>query len=416
MNLTTSLILASVVLILFAAVLTAALTAVLRLGDSRVRTLVDEGFSGAFALSRLRADSVATSPFAVLRILLLLSAAGSGFAAAVIGWGLTGLWAGGPLTILAVLIFGDMIPRGLGSRRPVRLALTAAPLLSQGSRLARWLFFPFQWLERVSSRTGVDQESTEEERVVRETLEIGTEEGVLEEGEHGLVERAFQLDELTAFDAMTPRVDIFAWADSRRLEDVVPELESVPFSRVPVFGDSIDDITGILYVREAFQAYVSGRRHLTLAALARDPIFVPGSLSLDKLLRDFQSRRTHMGIVADEFGGTDGLITLEDVLEELVGEIVDETDAEEELVTRVSRDEVIAQGAVDLREINYRFNVTLPVVENRSLNGFILDELGEVPVAGTTLLTAGLSIEVLEASETQVIRARVRRRPPEPAP
>ena len=411
MTLTGSLILAAVLLTVLAAGLTAGLTAVLRVSDSRIRTLVEEGFTGAGALSQLRASAIATSPFAVLRILLLLSAAGAGLAAGVIGWGRPGLWAGGPISVVTVLVFGDMIPRALAARRPVRLALLASPLLHQGSRTAGWVFFPLQWLERVLSRRKEDRDVTEEEREVRETLELGQEEGVLHVEEQGLVERAFQLDELTAWDAMTPRVDIFAWDDARLLQDVIPELEAVPFSRVPVFHESIDDITGILYVREAYQAFVAGRGSAPLSDLARDPIFVPGSLSLDKLLRDFQARRTHMGIVADEFGGTDGLITLEDVLEELVGEIVDETDTEEESLKLTGAGEAEAQGGADVRDINDYFGVSLPSVENRSLNGFILEELGSVPTAGTTLERAGLQIEVVEASETQVIRARLRRLP-----
>ena len=409
MTLTSGLIVASVLFVLLAAALTAGLTAVLRVSDSRVRTLVEEGFAGADSLSQLRASAVATSPFAVIRILLLLSAVGAGLAAAVIGWGRSGVWAGGPISVVAVLVLGDMIPRALAARRPVRLALMSAPLLRRGFRTAGWVFFPLQWLERVLSRSKADRDITEEEREVRETLELGQEEGVLEVAEQGLVERAFQLDELTAWDAMTPRVDIFAWEDSRPLKDVVPELEAVTFSRVPVYGQSIDDITGILYVREAYQAFVAGEGDRPLSDLARDPIFVPGSLSLDKLLRDFQARRTHMGIVADEFGGTDGLITLEDVLEELVGEIVDETDTEEELLTRTGAGEAEAQGGADLREINEHFGVSLPSVENRSLNGFILEELGSVPSPGTRLERGGLEIEVVEASETQVLRARLRR-------
>ena len=409
MTLTSGLIVASVLFVLLAAALTAGLTAVLRVSDSRVRTLVEEGFAGADSLSQLRASAVATSPFAVIRILLLLSAVGAGLAAAVIGWGRSGVWAGGPISVVAVLVLGDMIPRALAARRPVRLALMSAPLLRRGFRTAGWVFFPLQWLERVLSRSKADRDITEEEREVRETLELGQEEGVLEVAEQGLVERAFQLDELTAWDAMTPRVDIFAWEDSRPLKDVVPELEAVTFSRVPVYGQSIDDITGILYVREAYQAFVAGEGDRPLSDLARDPIFVPGSLSLDKLLRDFQARRTHMGIVADEFGGTDGLITLEDVLEELVGEIVDETDTEEELLIRTGAGEAEAQGGADLREINEHFGVSLPSVENRSLNGFILEELGSVPSPGTRLERGGLEIEVVEASETQVLRARLRR-------
>jgi len=171
----------------------------------------------------------------------------------------------------------------------------------------------------------------------------------------------------------------------------------------------VDDITGILHVREAYQSYIAGRGTTTLKALSREPFFVPGSLSLTRLLKDFQARRIHLGIVADEFGGTDGLVTLEDILEELVGEIVDETDLPEEPLVRISRNEIIADGSLDLREINYAFNVSLPQLENRSLNGFIIEELGYVPEKGETLERHGVRIDVVEASDTQVVRARVRK-------
>jgi putative hemolysin len=248
-----------------------------------------------------------------------------------------------------------------------------------------------------------------EAREVRELTDLGREEGVVDQEEHALVERAFRLDELTAFDIMTPRVDIFAWNDGMTLADVVPGLADVPYSRVPVYGKSVDDVTGILYVREAYETWVAGHHDATLGSLAREPFFVPGSMPLSRLLRDFQARRIHMGIVADEYGGTDGLVTLEDVLEELVGEIVDETDIDEELLIRVGRDALVADGSVDLREINYAFNTSLPTLENRSLNGFILDELGYVPAQGETLTRGGVEIEVLEATGTQVVRARLTR-------
>lgn len=116
-----------------------------------------------------------------------------------------------------------------------------------------------------------------------------------------------------------------------------------------------------------------------------------------------------MGIVADEFGGTDGLVTLEDALEELVGEIVDERDVDEDELQQVSHDEWVADGSVDLREVNEAFSVSLPQLEHRSLNGFILEELGYVPEQGETLQSGGVLIEILEASDTQVLRARIRR-------
>ena len=125
-----------------------------------------------------------------------------------------------------------------------------------------------------------------------------------------------------------------------------------------------------------------------------------------------------MAIVLDEYGGTDGLVTLEDVIEELVGEIDDETDLPEDAITRVSRTEIVATGDVDLREINHFFNTALPQLEHRSLNGYLLEELGHVPEAGETLERDGVRIEVLEATDTQLLRARLRRIAPagEPAP
>jgi CBS domain containing-hemolysin-like protein len=154
---------------------------------------------------------------------------------------------------------------------------------------------------------------------------------------------------------------------------------------------------------------VAGKGQTSLKSLSREPFFVPGSLSLTRLLKDFQARRIHLGIVADEFGGTDGLVTLEDVLEELVGEIEDETDLPEEPLIRVSKTEIIADGALDLRDINYAFNVALPLSEHRSLNGFIIEELGYVPRKGESLEGHGVRIDVVDASETQVVRARVRK-------
>ena len=208
---------------------------------------------------------------------------------------------------------------------------------------------------------------------------------------------------------MTPRVDIIAWRETRLLGEALRELEGVPYSRVPVYGENIDDVTGILHVRDAYRAYVAGRRDAPLGDLAREPMFVPGSLSLAKLLAEFRARRMHMGIVADEFGGTDGLITLEDVLEELVGEIVDETDVDEDSVTQLSAGEIVASGAAEVREINDRFEFELQAGEHRSLNGFILEELGHVPEAGSSFTADGVHVEILEATDTQVLKARLRR-------
>lgn len=401
---------AIVLLVLLSALITAGESAVYSVTSTRLRTLLDEGFEGAFALVKIRSQPpTLRGAVHVLATLLNFTALGLvvTVGASTSGARSAGIYLAAALPL--VLFFAEILPRALAGRKPVRMALLAAPLLLASIQRFGWVLSPFIRLEEVL--TGWDPERGEDasEREVREIAILGREEGIVGLEEHVLVERAFRLDELTAFDVMTPRVDMFCWKESTPLREIIPQLPEVPYSRVPVYADSVDDITGILYVREAYETWVSGGKDLPLGALARDPFFVPGSMSLGQLLRDFQGRRIHMGIVADEFGGTDGLVTLEDVLEELVGEIVDETDKEEEELQQVGHDEWVADGGVDLREVNEAFQVGLPQLEHRSLNGFILDELGYVPDQGETLTRGGVVIEILEASDTQVIRARIRR-------
>jgi len=393
------------------ALLTAAETAVLSVHLSRLRTLLDEGFSGAESLARLRQHSPALLA-AVHLLVTLINVAAIGLAVGLGAWldGVRGSLIAFAVAAVFFVVFGEILPRATAARHPIRLALASAPFLERMASFASIPLRPLLRLEDVLAGSPPDDPDRLSEREVREIARLGREEGVVGIDEHILVERAFRLDETTAWDVMTPRVDIFSWSDQLTLADIVEELSRVPYSRVPVHGESVDDITGILYVREAYQTWAEGRRDVKLRSLSREPFFLPRSLSLSRLLRDFQARRIHMGIVADEFGGTDGLVTLEDVLEELVGEIRDETDVEEEPLMRISRDELVVDGAVDLREINHVFNVALPNLENRSLNGFILDELGEVPESGESLEHSGVRIEILEASETQVVRARLERR------
>jgi putative hemolysin len=394
------------------AALTAAQAAASQVGASRVRTLQAEGFMGAQALARVRENDAAVraSTRLVTRV-CNLTALGI---VAVIG---VETWHAPLPAILVVLggiatvhIVADVIPHVLAAKSPVRLALTSAPLLLVVARLTRPFTVPVAALE--DRIVGADGQTGERE--LREIQEIGEQEGVIEESESRLVERAFRLDELTAWDVMTPRVDVFAWRDDLRLEEIVPTLKNVPFSRVPVYRGTIDEITGIVHVREAYEHFVEGHGAMRLAELARPPFFVPGSLSLTQLLRDFQARRIHMGIVADEFGGTDGVVTLEDVIEELVGEIHDELDVEEQEILKVSPTTLEVDASIDLRELNEALGLELPEDEHRSLNGYILEELGHVPLTGEVFERGGVRIEILEATETQVVAARLTRLEPAP--
>jgi CBS domain containing-hemolysin-like protein len=397
-------------LLLLNAFLSAASSALFSVGGSRLRTLREEGFQGAKELSEIRSRAgEVQNLLSLLGTLISLLAVGllTGFMA--LERGLPGLLVTLFATGFGFLLVGEVLPRSLAIRRSVRFALAVAPTIQRLERFFRPLFRPILRIQGSLSRLGGENGATPEEREVREITELGQEEGIVGLEEHALVERAFRLDELTAWDVMTPRVAIFAWKDDLTLDDVVGELERLPYSRVPVYGESVDDITGVLHVRDIYVNFSLGRGEATLKSFAREPFFVPGSVSLARLLKDFQARRLHLGIVADEFGGTDGLVTLEDVLEELVGEIEDETDLPEEPLVRISKTEIIADGALDIREINYAFNVSLPQLESRSLNGFIIEELGYVPERGETLERHRVRIDVVDATDTQVLRARVRK-------
>jgi putative hemolysin len=395
--------------ILASAFFSAAELAIFFPSESRLRTLSEKNVRGANALAQLRARPERT--LVLLRLADALSDVSAGALAAYVAfiqWELLGLAAAVGAVSFVVLYLGELIPMGIAAHHGQRLALSIAPVLLLLTRALGPLLLVLARLARMRPERR-DTVATITDTEIRQLTALGHTEGEIEEHERELIERAFRLDETKTWEIMIPRVDIFAWPDAKQLADIAAELPAVRHSRVPVFGESIDDITGVLYLRDAYQALVSGRGDALLRTLAREPLVVPGSLPLSKLLREFQTRRVHLAVVVDEYGGTDGLVTLEDVLEELVGEIVDETDVPEDAITRISRNEILAEGDADLREINQYFRTALPQLEHRSLNGYLLEELGRVPEPGEQLEREGVLIEVMEATETQVMRARLRR-------
>jgi putative hemolysin len=395
--------------IVASALFTAAEFAIFFPTESRVRSLADKNIGGAAALAQLRLRP--ERALVLLRLADTLSDVGAGALTgyiAYVQWQVGGLALAIGAVSFLVLYVGELIPMGVAANHGQRIALAVAPtvlLLTRVLSPLLLLLSRLAWLRPQARELASSITETE----IRQLTALGHTEGEIEEHERELIERAFRLDDTKTWEIMIPRVDIFAWQDERTLSEIAPELATVRHSRVPVYGESIDDITGVLYLRDAYQALVSGQRDAPLRSLAREPLVVPGSLPLSRLLRDFQSRRIHLAVVVDEYGGTDGLVTLEDVLEELVGEIVDETDVAEDAMTRISRNEILAWGDADLREINHFFNTALPQLEHRSLNGYLLEELGRVPEAGERLEREGILIEVMEATETQVTRARLRR-------
>ncbi len=306
----------------------------------------------------------------------------------------------------------ELAGKALGYSRDDAFCLRTAVLVSLLTRALWFVTWPAEFMARLFAPQFSEIMPGISDREIRDIVGPANSDSVIEEHERRLIQRAFLLDQTTAYDVMTPRVDMLAWAETRTLAEIASELRHARYSRIPLYSGSVDEITGVLYTRDAYPALISGQRDVQLKELAREPFFVPGSVTLDNLLLDFQERRIHLGIVIDEYGGVDGLIALEDILEELVGEIVDETDIAAEPIVRLGKNEILVDGSADLREINHFFNTTFPLLEHRSLNGYLLEIFGQVPQPGEMITREGVQIEVTAATDTQVLRARISRQAP----
>jgi putative hemolysin len=382
---------------------------------TRARSLAEEGKRGANALVRLKAN-----PERLLITILIGNNVTNIGAASVATYAATQLYgsagvglATGVMTLL-VLFFGEITPKSFAVSNAMRLSLGAAPVIETLQRALSPFVRPLESITRWILPKAKDGSGGVSEMEIRRLSQMAYLSGMIDERERRLIEQAFLLDTTKASDAMTPRVEIFAWPETLTVGEIADELRSLPYSRIPVYEDTVDRITGVVHLRDLYQALSSGRRLSTLRELAREPFVVPEMMPLSALLEEFQNRRIHLGIVVDEYGGTDGLITLEDILEELVGEIHDEVDIPEEQIVRLGRNKILVDASAELRDINHFFNTAFPVDEHRSLNGYLLNELGRVPARGETTEREGVRIEVLRASDTQITHCRLVRLPAEP--
>lgn len=383
--------------------------ALFSISRARARGLLEDKRRGAAALNRIK-----SVPERLLVTLLIgnnvvnVSAASIATYVTVRALGSAGVGIATGVMTLLILFFGEIVPKSFATRNAERIALGIAPILRVLMILMTPISLPLVWLTHliVPKNTAVPGVTETE---IRRLSEQGHQRGAIDEHELQLIQRAFLMDTTRAWQVMIPRVEIFAWSDERTLGQIADELPSVPFSRVPVHGGSLDDITGVLFVRDAYQALASGESARRIGDLAREAFFVPASVSLVQLLAEFRTRRVHLGVVVDEHGGTDGIVTLEDVLEELVGEIDDETDHPDNPIRRIGRNEIVVHAGTDLKDINELFGTDLPVQEHRSVNGLLLETLGRVPRVRETVEIDGVRIEVIDAEETQVRRVRIRR-------
>jgi CBS domain containing-hemolysin-like protein len=233
-------------------------------------------------------------------------------------------------------------------------------------------------------------------------------EGSLEQGERRMIYSIFRFGDTLAREIMIPRIDILTLDVNTSLEEAITAMNQSGHSRVPIYEESIDNIIGLLYAKDLLQVYLEGGQKVSiLRSLLRPAYFVPETKKVDELLREMQARSVHMALVVDEYGGIAGLVTLEDIVEEIVGEIRDEYDqGEEQLFEKVADGEYIFHGRIDLDAFNQVMGTHLPKDDADTLGGFIYSQLGRVPVSGEKIDVDTVSLTVEQISGRRIRRVR----------
>ncbi len=294
-------------------------------------------------------------------------------------------------SVFVVLLFGELIPKEIAR-------VYADPL-------AFWLVRPFKWVSFLATplarfvvligrlltgRLGDTEDDhsfaaiTEDD--LRTYVDASEEEGVLREEEKEMIYSIFDLDDTLAREVMLPRIDIVAVEANQRLTDAINTIIRAGHSRAPVYVNSLDNIVGIVYVKDLVHHLLEeGDTPRTVRGMEREVYYVPESKPVSDLLRELQRKKVHIAVVIDEYGGTAGLVTIEDILEEIVGEIQDEHDADEFYMQHVSDDEYIFSARMDLDDVNDEMDINLPTDESDTLGGLVYNGLGRIPKAGDSL-------------------------------
>jgi CBS domain containing-hemolysin-like protein len=287
--------------------------------------------------------------------------------------------------LLIILILSEALPKALAARNPQR----AAQFLARPMNFITTLLRPLLALVNVITRPLVSIFGgqhlpmplvTEEELLL--LVNVGEEEGLIEPGEREMIEGIFSFDDTVVREVMVPRVDIVAVELSQSLDDALELAIKRGFSRLPVYEETIDRVVGILNVKDLLPMLRTGHRHATVAELMRPAHYVPETMKVSMLLKDLQQRKSRIAMVVDEYGGTAGVVTIEDVVEEIVGEIHDEYDLDEPSMEVVSPGELITDARISLDDINSVTGLELSSEESDRIGGLVYEHLGRVPHEG----------------------------------
>ncbi len=387
----------------------AAESAVASANRTRLRHAGERGSSRALRLFDYANERA--SVLAVLALVRTFAAVSATAVAAYIAWRtVDDSWS----AVAAVALVAALVLAVLDGT--VRLLIVRAPE-AWGMRLlvvlglCRMVFGPFSWAIDRTLRTVVGQPGAEPEDETEELLrlaDIETNGDGIEEDERQMIEGIISLDETTAREIMAPRIDIAAVDVSETIDDALKLIVERGFSRIPLYDETIDNVTGIIYAKDLLRCLAESRRP-SLREIARPAYFIPESKRVDELLAELRKSKVHIAIVVDEYGGTAGLVTIEDLIEEIVGEIQDEYDREEAPIERVSDAEAILDGRVSIDVIDELFGVEIDDEDFDTVGGFVYHQLGKVPVAGDEVRVDGLTLRVLSVLGRRIKKVRATR-------
>jgi putative hemolysin len=404
------------ILVLLNGVFSATEIALVTIRRSRIQQLIDEGNRGARRVQRLKENPGRF--LAVIQIgINFLGFLASAFAAVSLVDGMaTWLATLGPLAGLAnllalvivtglltifTIIFGELVPKQIGLAHAEAVAMSTSRFIDVlGAILGPLVGFLTWTTRRISRLFGADVAA--DERISAEELRLiieqGGEQGILEAEEEQMIHAVIELGDRRVHEVMVPRIAMTTLAASATSDEAIDKVIEEGHSRIPVYEETIDEIVGILYAKDLLPYLKdSAGDPPELRTLLRTPVFVPESMSVDDLLHEFQRRKVHIAIVLDEYGGTAGLVTIEDLLEEIVGEIQDEYDVEEPLIVKLSDDEARIDGRADVDDLAKLFDIDLGLEdedEYDTVGGLIYHRIGGVPKPGDQVAVDGLTLTV----------------------
>ncbi len=332
--------------------------------------------------------------------------------AAVVGSGHPWRWAIGAAAVLAVLVVETAAARALAVRDPRGALRTTAGLLRPLLVAATPFLSPLARLFRRWADAGRDEQEERDDDAAAEAeveafLEVGEREGILEAGESEMVRGIVDLDETRVREIMTPRTDIEAVSADDTAAEARAVLIASGHSRLPVFRENLDNVIGIVHGRDLLKAAEEGRDGEPVSRFARPALFVPETRTVSELLAEMR-QRTHIALVVDEYGGLAGLVTLEDILEEIVGDIRDEHDSEEAQLQPEPDGAWLVSALAHVEEVEDLFGLDLPNRDFDTVGGLVVSTLGRVPAAGETFVVQNVTVEVVEADPRRVYRVRMR--------